>query len=303
MKNLTYLFAAFLIVGCSVEPVETGSMDESLHMKGKAKNSPNEKLIFGIPTLTEGEITENTLEVIVTAGENGATGGLTLRWMTLEDFEAYGWDNDLAGHQNLKANPQHPEYELEEGETFSFKLANYLDEEDYLENATSYNRPLECGLSYMLIVQANQDGQSTKSDYSEPQLFSTAPCMEVCTYGKGHWRNHSNDNPGNQANLWPVSSLSLGSVAYSQDELNTILDANNSTGNGLIIFSQHLIAAKLNVANGAGNSEIAAAISEADDLIGDLVVLADAFTNDQKDGSKDLKTALEEFNESGNCED
>jgi cysteine-rich repeat protein len=68
-----------------------------------------------------------------------------------------------------------------------------------------------------------------------------------------------------------VSSLELGSVAYTKDELLAIF-ATPVRGNGLVSLAHQLIAAKLNVAAGADDAEIAAAIAEADALIGGRVV-------------------------------
>lgn len=131
--------------------------------------------------------------------------------------------------------------------------------------------------------------------------FTGLSCDKICPEGKGYWRNHSSDNPGEQGNLWPVAELMIGNYTYSQDELNDIMDVPNKEGNNLVIFSQQLIAAKLNVANGAGTTEIGEAIAEADDLIGDLKVLVDSFTTDQKTTANRLKSVLEAYNET-ECE-
>ena len=81
-----------------------------------------------------------------------------------------------------------------------------------------------------------------------------------CTLTQGFWKNHEE--------AWPVTTLTLGSVSYSQPELLAILNQ-PVAGNGLIALSHQLIAAKLNVASGAGSvGDIAAA----DALIGALVV-------------------------------
>lgn len=128
-------------------------------------------------------------------------------------------------------------------------------------------------------------------------------CDEICSYGKGYWRNHSNDNPGNQWDAWATTvyadGMHLGDVenAYTRAELNDILDLNNSQGNGLVILSQHLIAAKLNVAIGASVDGIDAAIEAADLLIGMKVPGVDSFTKDEKTDSESIKIILEDFNE------
>lgn len=83
-----------------------------------------------------------------------------------------------------------------------------------------------------------------------------------CTYTQGYWKNHPE--------AWPVSSLKLGSVTYSKVELIAILKT-PVKGNGLVQLAHQLIAAKLNVAAGASDADIKAAINQADALIGSLV--------------------------------
>jgi len=76
---------------------------------------------------------------------------------------------------------------------------------------------------------------------------------------------------GNNQNLWPVASLTLGSVSYTDLQLLSIFNT-PAQGNGLLTLAHQLIAAKLNIANGADSTAIAQAISDADALIGSLVV-------------------------------
>jgi hypothetical protein len=91
-----------------------------------------------------------------------------------------------------------------------------------------------------------------------------APMGSVnCTLTQGYWKNH----PG----AWPVLELELGGRTYGQDELLAILHE-PVKGNGLVQLSHQLIAAKLNIAAGASDTEIASVIVQADLLIGSLVV-------------------------------
>ncbi|HTM22586.1 MAG TPA: myxococcus cysteine-rich repeat containing protein, partial [Kofleriaceae bacterium] len=111
-----------------------------------------------------------------------------------------------------------------------------------------------------------------------------------CAFTQGYWKNHPD--------AWPVSSLSLGGHVYTEAELLAIFDE-APAGNGLISLAHQLIAAKLNVAAGAPDDDIADTIAEADALIGDLVVppIGDGFL-DPADTSA-LNDALTAFNESG----
>jgi len=98
-----------------------------------------------------------------------------------------------------------------------------------------------------------------------PLSICTLPCAcSGCTYTQGFWKNHEEG--------WPVSSLLLGSSAYTQAQLLAIWDT-PPAGNALIQLAHQLSAAKLNAANGACvPSSVAAAMAAADALIGSLVV-------------------------------
>jgi N-acetylneuraminic acid mutarotase len=84
-----------------------------------------------------------------------------------------------------------------------------------------------------------------------------------CVFTQGYWKNHPDQ--------WPVTELQLGNVTYTQDQLLSILHQ-SVRGNGLVLLAHQLIAAKLNIANGADASCIEQTIADADALIGDLVV-------------------------------
>jgi len=85
---------------------------------------------------------------------------------------------------------------------------------------------------------------------------STAmPESQVCVYSLGYWKNHPD--------VWTVDSLILGNKIYTQAELLGLL-SEPTRGDASLILARQLIAARLNVANGAGSSTIAATIAAAD---------------------------------------
>jgi len=84
-----------------------------------------------------------------------------------------------------------------------------------------------------------------------------------CTLTQGYWKTHEEN--------WPVDSLTLGTVNYTQEELLSILTT-PVKGNGLISLAHQLIAAKLNIADGASLTDVATTIEDADTLIGGLVI-------------------------------
>jgi hypothetical protein len=113
-----------------------------------------------------------------------------------------------------------------------------------------------------------------------------------CVFGQGYWKNHPE--------AWPVTELQLGNVSYDQQQLLDILHQ-PVRGNGLVSLAHHLIAAKLNIANGADPSCIQQTIADADALIGDLVVppVGDGYLAPRD--VEALKDMLEDYNEGRLC--
>jgi hypothetical protein len=89
------------------------------------------------------------------------------------------------------------------------------------------------------------------------------PTAIGCVFGQGYWKNHPAQ--------WPVTQLQLGNVTYNQQQLLSILNY-PVRGNGLVSLAYQEIAAKLNIANGAGASCIQATLAAADAAIGNLVI-------------------------------
>ncbi len=83
-----------------------------------------------------------------------------------------------------------------------------------------------------------------------------------CTYTIGYWKTHPDQ--------WPVTTLTLGTITYNASQLLLILNQ-PVQGNGLVNLSQQLIAAKLNVAQGASDAPVAATFTQADALIANKV--------------------------------
>lgn len=171
MKKIFYLlFSVVLFTSCSVEPIDELEQQNALLDQEANSQNGNPHQYFDIPVLEPLSAEENSLQVKIIAGESGATGGLSVRWMTWEEYSEYDWNNDLAGHVLLNGHANE-NYSLEPGEEFVFSLENYVSGE-----GPSWNRALECGQKYVFIVQAHQDGKIQKSEYSEPEIFSTAAC-------------------------------------------------------------------------------------------------------------------------------
>lgn len=130
-------------------------------------------------------------------------------------------------------------------------------------------------------------------------LITGVTVPQGCTLTQGFWKNHGLNAPGNQSNEWPTlpgGVLKLGTgpgVNYTQLQLQSILDT-PPKGNQLISLAHQLIAAKLNILNGANGSSIAATIAAADAAIGNRVV--PPVGNGTLSGVGGLIDALDDFN-------
>lgn len=119
-----------------------------------------------------------------------------------------------------------------------------------------------------------------------------------CTFTQGYWKNHPD--------RWPVASLMLGSVTYNKAQLIAILNQ-PPRGNGLVILARQLIAAKLNVANGASASAISDKLTQADQLIGSQMIPPVGNDSLDPDDTSSLADMLAMYNEGGigpgHCDD
>ncbi len=118
------------------------------------------------------------------------------------------------------------------------------------------------------------------------------PPPDACHFTPGYWKNHEEN--------WPVATLALGGISYTQEELLEVL-ATPVRGDATIILAYHLIAAKLNVLNGADDS-IQDAIDEADALLAGDAPLFSKPSGDLKNEVLMVKDELCAYNEMG-CPD
>jgi len=153
------------------------------------------------------------------------------------------------------------------------------------------------GCAYTIVTTA------TSSTLSRSSILTTSfaadcidqPCgITGCTLTQGFWKNH--------AQVWAVTSLKLGTVTYTQAQLLDILNQ-PVKGNGLVSLAHQLIAAKLNGANGATCATVAKLISDADKIIGGLVVPPVGSGSLSTSSVGTLVTGLDNFNEGllANC--
>ncbi|GEM_PF-5865290 len=91
------------------------------------------------------------------------------------------------------------------------------------------------------------DGGVNTSSFKLSLTAVTTGGGNNCTYTQGYWKNHTK--------VWPVNGMTVGGVNYSNAQLVTIFQTPTG-GDATYILIHQLIAAKLNVANGASTSDV-----------------------------------------------
>ncbi len=117
------------------------------------------------------------------------------------------------------------------------------------------------------------------------------PPSEGCTRTPGYWKTHPDD--------WPVSGLTVGCVDYTEAQILEIMWM-PTRGDATIKLFHHLVAAKLNVLNGASDS-ISDDIDAADDFLCDHALFSRP-AGDLKTTCNDLKDTLEYYNQASDCD-
>jgi hypothetical protein len=211
----------------------------------------------------------STVRLQVKAGASGAQAGFTAQWMKKADFDANGgWaaegdpalmHGDFVGVPVWTTDGNAGDYTLAPSQWMDIELGQLFDESGV---SASFVDELEANTEYVVRVYSRAAGGSSASPPSPDMVIATATAAQNCTFTVGYWKNHEL--------AWPVLGLQLGNVVYNQADLLAILNE-PAGGNGLLILAHQLIAAKLNLANGANPSFIAATIAAGDALIGNLV--------------------------------
>jgi hypothetical protein len=298
IRNLTVLLAVFVLVaGCM--PIDTPV----------SAQGPKSKL--SKPSISCGNSTKRSIDITFQSGASGAPAGFSVQWMTLTDFTTSGgWPTNSDCPLDLNGNPTCPtsfckasfsgnandsRYILGANAAATVNIGDNLFD-DPGASSTCASTPLECGTAYVFRAFAHATSANQRSEFSDTLTCSTSPCEDGCTYTQGYWKTHGPIPVGNNSNEWKVTSLTLGKVTYTDLELLSIFNT-PAKGNGLVSLAHQLIAAKLNVANGANSSCITATIDAADLLIGERVVPPVGEGSLPSSATSELNKALTLYNE------
>jgi hypothetical protein len=221
------------------------------------------------PSLSTGSSGHAKQTLFITAGPSGAPNGFTVRWMDASTYYSNGAqfpaqpsvgeaNASFTGEPTLNTfGGQYTTFKIGPNETIRVEIGDLYDETGVAGSLGE----LDDAQQYYFGVFANDENGAPASDLSVIVNDQTTATTN-CTYTQGYWKNHEE--------AWPVTSLTLGTVLYTQADLLSIFNQSVG-GNGLISLCHQLIAAKLNIAQGADPSAASACIAAADALIGSLV--------------------------------
>jgi hypothetical protein len=244
----------------------------------------------------------SNVAINVIAGQAGAPAGFSIQWMALADYVALGnqWPTTLdvpnfqapsfckANFRGIVPSSGCVPYNLRPGQSVTVMIGDDSLYDNCAVSSPCSGAPLLCNTAYVFRATAlDARGQLR---ISETITCATLQCVggSSCTYTQGYWRNHPD--------AWPVTSLTIGTVTYQAGELMAILD-NPAQGNGLVILAHQLIAARLNIANGADPSAVQQAVTDAENMIGSLVVPPIGNGCLSPDETDSLTETLTEYNE------
>jgi hypothetical protein len=252
---------------------------------------------LGKPAIECSTSASSNIAVDVIAGESGAPNGFIIEWMTAADFIANGnqWPDDPselceATFPNNLAPNQTIEVVIGDDQLF----------DSFGVRSDCSGDPLLCDTAYVFRCRASGTQSCDASQWGNTIACATLPCDpgHNCTYTQGYWKNHFD--------AWPLQSVMLGAVNYNASQLLQILNR-PAQGNGLVILAHQLIAAKLNIANGADPTAVQQTVIDADSTIGGLTVppIGNGYLSPSQ--TSQLNDTLTEYNEGtigpGHCDD
>jgi hypothetical protein len=226
---------------------------------------------YDTPTLALTSTSRTSVTIDVGAGPSGTPAGFGVQYVKSSDLAYAGsWDNavslglvqtiEFTGTPTYNVSETAPSYKLFPYADHDAEVGDLFDETGVQSSDLTLELAEETNYTFRAYAKADANGE--QSVYSSDITGQTEFKPVDCTFTQGYWKNH-----GSQ---WPVSNLKLGTVSYTKAQLLSILNT-PAQGNGLIILAHQLIAAKLNIAQGADPSPVSSVIADADALIGNKV--------------------------------
>jgi len=272
----------------------------------------------------------NFVTLGIKAGPSGAPAGFSLQWMTLEAYQTNGgwYDSDdsrlckqsFSGQPSFSGAVGSTRWELGANQEIILQIGDMIYDETGssgdLSSPPDPNCALQCGTDYVFRAFAHASRYSGRSAFSfvstsgSPNLVepgavcgTSTDCNNGCTFTQGYWKTHgpTGCQLGGNSNEWCVTSLTLGTVSYTDVQLCSILNT-PAEGNGLLTLAHQLIAAKLNAAC-MGATCAADEIAAADALIGGKVCPPVGGGSLKPGAVSDLVFALNSFNNGIGCAD
>jgi hypothetical protein len=269
-----------------------------------AKPAPTPKPTYSTPTISCFSSTPSSITVQVQAGATGAPAGFSIQWMKTTDLQALGgvWPADGFCKASFSGVPGCSNYNLAPYSTITIQIGDNLFDACGASSENCAQIPLDCATQYSFRAFAHATSVANRSAFSATTTCTTESCTSDggCTYTQGFWATHGPIPVGNNENLWPVTSLDLGSVTYTDLQLLSIFNT-PASGNGLLTLTHQLIAAKLNIANGADPSAIQGTINAADTLIDGSVIPPNGSGFLAPGDTSTLVQALKQYNEGTTC--
>jgi len=231
--------------------------------------SASVKPTMSTPLLSCGGSGQDYIDINVTGGSTtGAPAGFTIQWQTVGDYNQFGWPAnsscplDVNGvptcgesfcTASFSGNASSSNYNLAAGQPVTVRIGDLM-----LDSGVSTDCPqvrLLCSHNYVFRAFAHANSARQRSAFTENLTCSTLECPVECdanVKGVDFWATHYPD-------AWPTvpeGGLMIGCTSYTAEQLKTILLTTPGEGDCTTALLHQVIAARLNIANGASEEYV-----------------------------------------------
>ena len=267
---------AFAILGFAVIAVAVMFLSST---PGSAAGKPT----MSTPIISCGDSGQDYIDLNVTAGSTtGAPAGFTIQWQTTGDYAQFGWPAnsscplDAEGvptcgesfcTASFSGNASSSNYNLAAGQPVTVRIGDLM-----LDNGVSTDCPqvrLLCSHNYVFRAFAHANSTRQRSAFTQNLICSTSECPVECdtaVKGVDFWAT-------NYPDAWPApvleGGLTIGCTSYTAEQLEAILLTTPVAGDCATALLHQVIAARLNIANGANEEYV--------NLTAETLAGADAF--------------------------